>query len=250
MKIKFSESMLRRIIDKNSSWVEYYERRKTEGNPIQVEAFSILDVFDKSAKETLTFLINKYPPSRRRIIDTELTEKIKEKKFCSVAKYDILKNSGVPIGMDEDQTDFTKDIKLFLNALIKETRKEFPLFKQTMKGIFSNHEGSMDGSKTGSEVDFSICSKISSSAELYSEEEISRPGLDIKNSEILRILMKWCEDLLDYFLDTDQKILKNKFGFKTTQYEGIPIKIPHSKKKKLAGNLEEIYNNELKLAID
>lgn len=54
--------------------------------------------------------------------------------------------------MNQSQTDFTKDIKVFLNLLTKETLKEFPLFKQTMKAIFSNQEGSMDGFKGGSDV--------------------------------------------------------------------------------------------------
>lgn len=121
-----------------------------------------MEVFDHSTKSTLTFLINKYPPSRRKIIDTELTEKIPEMRIFSIAKYDILKNAGSLIGLDQNQKDFTRDIKLFLNKILKETREQYPKFKQTMKTIFTNTEGSIDGSKLEhNEVDYIIGSKLS-----------------------------------------------------------------------------------------
>lgn len=130
----------------------------------------ILEVFDDATKQTLNFLINKYPPSRRKIIDTELTEKIPEVMSFSVAKYDILKNSGSQIGFNQNQTDFTRDVKVFLNKIIKESKKQFPKFKQIMKTIFANTEGSLDGTKLEhNEVDYIIGSKISDSVQPYSQ---------------------------------------------------------------------------------
>ena len=71
-----------------------------------------------------------------------------------------------------------------------------------MKFIFSGFDtGSFDGSHRDSEVEYSISSKIPESAQLYTEEEINAPDLQVKNPQILRILMKWYEELIVYFTD-------------------------------------------------
>lgn len=76
-------------------------------------------MLNEASKKSLQFLINKYPPSRRKIIDTDISEKIKDtSKEFSIVKYDMLSGAKMDIGLDEKQTDFTKDIKLWLNKLV------------------------------------------------------------------------------------------------------------------------------------
>ena len=43
----------------------------------------------------LEYLTHKYPPSRAKRIDTELSERIKETKSASIIKYDLLRNAGM-----------------------------------------------------------------------------------------------------------------------------------------------------------
>lgn len=80
-------------------------------------------LLNQSSKSILEFLISKYPPSRRKKIDTELSDKISINNKFSVIKYDMLSNSKMNIGMVEKQTDFTKEIKIWLNVLVTETKK-------------------------------------------------------------------------------------------------------------------------------
>lgn len=100
---------------------------------------NLFKIFDKAAVSTLQYLIHKYPPTRSKLIDTELSERIKEIKVFSVIKYDLLRNAGMEFGIKKGQTDFTTDIKLWLNCIIKESKAQFPLFKERMKRIFTNN---------------------------------------------------------------------------------------------------------------
>lgn len=141
----------------------------------------------------------------------------------------MLSNAKMNIGMAEKQTDFTKEIKSWLNILVMESKKEFPAFKKEMRDIFINTDGSIDGSKgMDSELEFIIGSKISEGTILFTEEELEAPGLQVKSTELLRILMKWCEELLSYFTHPEEKIFGNNSGFKTVR-GALPIKIPKSR---------------------
>lgn len=48
------------------------------------------------------------------------------------------------IGLDEKQTDFTKEIKMWLNKLVTETKTQFPIFKEKMRSIFVNPDESIE----------------------------------------------------------------------------------------------------------
>ena len=58
--------------------------------------------------------------------------------------------------------------------------------------------------------------------------------------------MKWCEELLSYFLNPEEKIYGNKFGFKNTKAGALPIKIPRSRLEELVTNLNKIFEDEVK----
>lgn len=73
--------------------------------------------------------------------------------------------------MIEKQTDFTKEIKTWLNILVTESKKQFPIFKMQMQDIFTNTDGSIDGSKRmDAELQFLIGSKISEGTTLFTPE--------------------------------------------------------------------------------
>ena len=73
-------------------------------------------------------------------------------------------------GTVKGQKDFSVEIKNWINALILETKKQYPTFKHTMKCIFNNNEGSLDGSKIENEVEYLIGSKIPENTQLYTDE--------------------------------------------------------------------------------
>jgi hypothetical protein len=55
------------------------------------------------------------------------------------------------------------------------------------------------------------------------------PGLGLKGPELLRILVKWAEELMGYFIRSDEKIIQNKSGFKSTT-RGIGISLTLKRK--------------------
>ena len=95
------------------------------------------------------------------------------------------------------------------------------------------------------EVEYLIGRKIPEGAYLYTDEELLLPGLEIKNPEILRVMMKWCEELLAYFTNPQKMIYNNKFGFKSVGLM-IPMRLPKSRLDILVGNLRTAYERILK----
>jgi hypothetical protein len=92
---------------------------------------------------------------------------------------------------DTGKTDFTKEIKMWLNMIIRESQRQYPRFKAVMRGIFSDEASSIE--KESDHLDFEICSKINSTTEPYTNEELELPGLSLKGPELLRILSKWAD---------------------------------------------------------
>lgn len=130
---------------------------------------------------------------------------------------------------DTGKRNFTKEIKVWLNMLISHTKIMFPEFKKLIKAIFIDGENNSLNGDEDSEVEYEINSKISENTPLYTEEELDMPGLNLKAPELLRILVKWAEELLCYFEKTDEKIIQNKSGFKSTT-RGIGISLTLKRK--------------------
>lgn len=66
------------------------------------------------------------------------------------------------------------------------------------------------------------------------------PGLQLKAPELLRILVKWTEELASNFQHADKKIIGNKSGFKSVT-RGLSISLTLKRKELLAQNLRNIY---------
>ena len=67
------------------------------------------------------------------------------------------------------------------------------------------------------ELHYEIGTKIKMSTNPYTQEELREPGFFVKGNEIMRVMMKWIEELLDFFQNSDRS-LNNKGGFRM-EYE-------------------------------
>lgn len=74
---------------------------------------------DRQIRDILEYMLKKYPPSRKKIIDTDLAAKVKEVKRHTDFAYDILLNSAFNFNYFPEKIDYSKDIKRFLNTLIR-----------------------------------------------------------------------------------------------------------------------------------
>jgi hypothetical protein len=62
-------------------------------------------------------------------------------EHCQEDCCDILGASGFSRIFTHDKEDYSADIKMFLNALIRETKKTYPLFTQELQQVFNEMIG-------------------------------------------------------------------------------------------------------------
>jgi hypothetical protein len=116
---------------------------------------------DRQIRDILEYMLNKYQPSRKKIIDTDLISKVKEVKRHTDLAYDILLNARFDFGYEAGKADYSRDIKRWLNVLVIESKAQLPRFRKVFKHIFTNKEFSDGGSNLSiSGLDFSIGSLI------------------------------------------------------------------------------------------
>lgn len=114
-------------------------------------------IIDSSLRNSLEFLIHKYPPSRHKVVDTELGRSIGEIKRHTELQHDVLRNAGVSFTMEKLQ--YAAEIKHWINRLIGEVRATYPRFKDDMKILFRGYEGSTTN-EYDEDVEYEIGAKI------------------------------------------------------------------------------------------
>lgn len=92
----------------------------------------------------------------------------------------------------ETDYDYAKKIKKLLNVLISESKSHYYEFKELMTDVLS--VGKEDGTRSPL-PDHKICMKFKEDMSQYTEDEINNPGVPIKSPEVLRVLIKWIEEL-------------------------------------------------------
>lgn len=123
---------------------------------------------DSEIRAILEYMLKKYPPSRKKIVDTDLATKIKEVKRHTDYAYDILRNANFDFEYSSTKHDYSRDIKRWLNALILESKAQFSKFRSTIRKIFTHRETIDAGeSESHSDVEFLIGSKINECTPIY-----------------------------------------------------------------------------------
>jgi hypothetical protein len=85
----------------------------------------VAELLDQSSKASLEYLMDKYPQSRGKIADSELCKRIKEMNKSDEIGYDLITNVGMSFSAPSSKSDFSREIKLFLNKLISETKVQY-----------------------------------------------------------------------------------------------------------------------------
>ena len=74
MKIKFSYDIINEALSLSHKWFEFCKSRIDVGqDKLLLRRAEFYHMHNEASKSCLQFLISKYPPSRRRKIDTELS---------------------------------------------------------------------------------------------------------------------------------------------------------------------------------
>lgn len=74
----------------------------------------------------------KYPRGQQTFVSGDLMKIFKEFDRVNDLEYDILKNSNTYFG-EADDDEIIKSIKIFLNKIMKECDRNFPLFEKMMQ---------------------------------------------------------------------------------------------------------------------
>lgn len=216
-----------------------------EPNLNQLQKVEITAELDKASRNILEFLISKYPPSRCKFIDTEISSKIKEMKKHMDPAYDMLTNAGMKFNGDDTKQDYTYEVKKWVNKMIAETKQQFPKFKETVTQIFLG-EDCNNSEMEHAVLEYEVGAKISLTTELYTQEELEEPRLDLKSPELLRILIKWVNELFGILLRPAERILENKFNFKSVVGSpSMSVALTRKRKEKLINKLNSIYYNHV-----
>lgn len=93
-------------------------------------------------------------------------------------------------------------------------------------------------------MEYEINTKLSEHIELYSEEELNRPGLEIKSPQIERVLTKWIEELHRLLFHPEQVLDSVKSGFKNMSKSNA-IYLTEAMKKEMAEKLAEIAKGKV-----
>lgn len=126
-----------------------------------------------------------------------------------------------------------KQLKMLINTLIRETSRYYETYKKFMVDIFLEQE------RLDPSFSYLIGRKIRETTQEYTDEELNMPGFFIKSNEILRILIKWIEELISWFTDP-KRTLDNQFGFK---YEGLDEKLGVDDREDMWSRFQESYND-------
>lgn len=114
-----------------------------------------------------------------------------------------------------------------------------------IKVIFTGKELSTSSGDSGvSEGEYTIANKIHESTSLFTPEEIEDRGLKLRRPELVRILLKWIDELLQYFERTDDRIVENKQGFRSVQ-PGMTITLTKKRKEALAEVLRNRFRDTI-----
>lgn len=101
-------------------------------------------------------------------------------------QFDMVVKTGCFFKYDPQRKDYYRQVKIFLNKLILESRGHYKKFRKIMKEVFYIE---------GGEVKNQIGMKLRESTPLFTKEDIASEGFEIKMPEILRIIVKWIEEL-------------------------------------------------------
>lgn len=112
--------------------------------------------------------MKKYPPSHNKVVDCEMDQSVKEvENHLDISQFDMIHNANMDFNFYPGKTDFTRDIKVWLNILTLECKTELPKFEKVIKNFFRRTENKQ------SAMTFSINSKIKEGTAMYTDEELN-----------------------------------------------------------------------------
>jgi hypothetical protein len=156
--------------------------------------------FVNTLTPTLDYYLMKYPQKSKVFLSNDMNSIVKEMNEASKPEYSMLRKLGIEFQAKHSgsEVDFSREIKQLVNKLIEESKHYLSEFKQLMTEIFTINPPGVD---TPSTVDHLIGMKFKESVPGYDSADMAKSGIPIKSPEVLRVLIKWIEELRSIILN-------------------------------------------------
>ena len=149
---------------------------------------ALIGHFEEQSMRTLDFMMVKYPQKKKTFISEEIRNAIPSMDESEDPTYDFIHSSKGYFQYDESRRSYSTKVKTMLNALMSESQKYLPAFKIIVEELFTvgpdRHR-----------LKNLIGMKFKENSPQYSKRELEEPGVQIKNPEVLRVIIKWTEEL-------------------------------------------------------
>jgi hypothetical protein len=104
--------------------------------------------------------------------------------------YDFIHNSRGYFTYDLTRKSYSTKVKTMLNALMSESQKHLPTFRTIVQELFT--VGQDDQRHRLHNL---VGMKFKENSPQYSKRELEEAGIQIKSPEVLRVIIKWTEEL-------------------------------------------------------
>jgi hypothetical protein len=92
--------------------------------------------FEAETAKNLDFMMVKYPQKKKTFISDEYREAIPVIDRSTDPQFDMIRKTGCFFRYDPDRIDYYRQIKIFLNKLILESRNHYKEFRTVMREVF------------------------------------------------------------------------------------------------------------------
>lgn len=132
----------------------------------------------------------KYPQKKKTTISEEIRAAIPALDQSEDPAYDFVHNSRKYFQYDPTTQSYAPAVKAMLNALMTESQKYLPAFRNIVGELFTVGEGA-----SAHKLKHLIGMKFKENTPQYNKRELGEPGIQPKSPEVLRVIIKWTEEL-------------------------------------------------------
>lgn len=181
------EYYTRNVIINFSLFVEFLEKQHSA--LWKDRAVDIIEHFEVQSSRVVEYLALKYPQQQRSYVSSEVREAIQSMDNSDDPTLDYLHSTGCPFKKkieNDDDKPIVENIKLFFNKIISLSEQHMDEWRSIMKELFA-----IDGKPLWNQVG----RKIKENTPTFTQQEIKEDGIRIKAPEMLRVVLKWIEEL-------------------------------------------------------
>jgi hypothetical protein len=174
--------------------------------------------FQQKVNESLEYYMSKYPSHAKILVPKEVESLMQTVNKSNIPVFNLFKRLKVALNpfryFPRDYTEgfalnfnFRKDIRNLINACIQESKNKFDEFQELMLNVFQINVREGDYLRKKPIPGHKIGMKFKRNMPLIPNSDANGPTIEINSSEVLRVLIKWIEEIDDFIENPETHIL-------------------------------------------